>query len=377
MKKAIKILLILLISITLYSCQKSQEFILEKLVIEQINENTVSWTKDVNAVEYEIDINGIINITTNNEYVFIKDGNYEIKVRSIADRQSLYKNSPWSELFNLEVQLIKIEGVIVLEDVSINLKFSETYLIIPTLLPTKLNSKVLYESDDDDIVTVENGLVTAIGLGTAIIKVSTDKYQSAYLQVVVKPSVTVNNGLSIEIEEKEILSLNTVISPTPNSNVVIRYESSDTSVLFVGPTGIINAIKPGLAVVTITTSNGGSQQVEVTVTEIVPAEIMLTVIIPSNSYPDFEVYLVGSFNDWAIKDINYKLVQDSENPFKFSLLIKTIEAKSYIEYKYILSTSEGYAWESYQNSPTANRMFYVTSGPSNVSDVIERWQEFN
>lgn len=91
----------------------------------------------------------------------------------------------------------------------------------------------------------------------------------------------------------------------------------------------------------------------------------------------FEMYLVGSFNSWKVKDVIYKMTPVEGDPFKYTMTVPTFTSKTEVQYKYIMGSSTHYAWESYQNSPTANRTIYVPGGTSSVNDIVEVWQSLN
>lgn len=135
----------------------------------------------------------------------------------------------------------------------------------------KTNAKkqdiLAWSSSNDSIVTVENGLVTAKGEGTAIIKVECNGKTDS-CEVTVKNTVT-------EIEEDTVFlrtkgadktyQLNSSVTGRSNS---VKWTSSDNKVASVSK-GKVTAKKAGTATITAT-ANGVSDSVTVTVEDYIP-----------------------------------------------------------------------------------------------------------
>ena len=103
--------------------------------------------------------------------------------------------------------------------------------------------------------------------------------------------------------------------------------------------------------------------------------VTFVVYVPEILEEGQHIYLVGSFNEWLIKDEVYRLKQDVNDPLKYSITLYNLVAKRDMQYKYILGSAVNYAWEVHQNSPIANRNYFVVGGPSQTNDTVVLWQE--
>ena len=124
--------------------------------------------------------------------------------------------------------------------------------------PSPTSSKISYTSSDPSVASVdENGYITGVSLGTAVITATTDNGLSATSTVTVNAPIT-----SMEFEHPSITvykgdsrKLNLVYSPADTTDS-INYSSSSTSGLTVDSTGTINAKSAGTYTVTATSQSG-------------------------------------------------------------------------------------------------------------------------
>ncbi|MGE7602917.1 Ig-like domain-containing protein [Peribacillus sp. NPDC097675] len=122
------------------------------------------------------------------------------------------------------------------------------------------NKNVVWSTSDPSIATVKNGIVQAIGSGTAMITVSTE---DGKLQDTAKVNVTVPvtgvtvdpNSLNLTVGGKDA-TLTATIAPSNASNQNFTWTTSDPSVATV-ENGIVHPVGPGKATITVTTEDGG------------------------------------------------------------------------------------------------------------------------
>lgn len=133
---------------------------------------------------------------------------------------------------------------------------NDTYTLKADVMPVNTTNKsVLWESSDENIVTVENGTLTAINKGEAYISATT----MDGTQLIAKCAVTVLKHVrKIVVEPEEIElevgakhALETYVLPSNASNVNLLYSSSDDRVATVDDGGIITALSDGEAIITI------------------------------------------------------------------------------------------------------------------------------
>lgn len=144
--------------------------------------------------------------------------------------------------------------------------------LVATVYPVNASDKSLnWSSSNTEVATVENGVVTAIGNGTATITVkTTDGNFEDTCTVTVTTAVT---GVTLNEEEISIkvgsdtFTLIANIAPTTASNKGITWTSSDESVATVDENGVVTAVANGTATITATTADGSfTATCEVTVT---------------------------------------------------------------------------------------------------------------
>lgn len=148
-----------------------------------------------------------------------------------------------------------------------------------TVLPeTAENQEVTWSSSDKEIVKVnKNGRVTAVSEGTAMIIVTTnDGGYTAECTVTVSKNapediavtgVTLNKRtLALKPGENEMLIA--TVSPVTAANKSLRWTSSNTDVATVDANGKVTAMANGMAVITVSTVDGGfTAQCTVTISE--------------------------------------------------------------------------------------------------------------
>lgn len=157
-----------------------------------------------------------------------------------------------------------VEGVS-LNIQEINLFKGETVQLEATITPcTASNKQIKWFPYESSVAIVdENGLVTAVGDGTATIQVMTvDGTFLASCVVRVRTKVTEINilgddeiALDIREVENRYYDCEATVSPSDATNKIVYWSSSDESVALAGAS-MITAIGPGVATITATDADG-------------------------------------------------------------------------------------------------------------------------
>ena len=114
-------------------------------------------------------------------------------------------------------------------------------------------------------------LVTGVGVGKCTITATTSKGVNASTDVeitsdVIEPtSIEIVGSTSITMKVKETRFLSYTLNPTNATENKVTYTSSNKNVVFVDSNGILAARAKGTAKITVTTSNGKTATVTVTV----------------------------------------------------------------------------------------------------------------
>jgi len=140
--------------------------------------------------------------------------------------------------------------------------------------PSNAAYTLTWESSDPSVATVdEQGVVRALADGTAVITATTDNGLSATCTLTVRrPSasgISISlNTLSLTVGDSQPLSY--VVEPS-NAAYTVTWESSDPSVATVNEKGVVYAVSPGMAIISVTTDNGLTAECNVNVE--VPSDI--------------------------------------------------------------------------------------------------------
>lgn len=207
-------------------------------------------------VSYEVSINNSVCLKINGK----EDGNTKLDNGYIVECKD-------------DIYVTDIE----LKEYLADLDMGETYQIRAELTPyTSDASKLIYESTDEDILTVDkNGVVKALACGTAAVKVYSPDYAvSTYMTFNVKEKIALkgieilNKALVLNKGESEKLNLK--FKPLNTTEKKVTYASSDENVATVTDAGLVYAVGAGKASVTVSGEHGVSAVIDVTVN--VPTE---------------------------------------------------------------------------------------------------------
>ena len=161
-----------------------------------------------------------------------------------------------------------------LDKTELELIEGETAELVAIVTPKDADNKnVTWSSSDESIATVDqNGKVTAVKEGVAIITVTTeDGDKTATCKVTVKKKVisvtdVILDETELELTEGESSELVAIVIPGNADNKNVTWSSSDESIATVDQHGKVTALKEGVAIITVTTEDGGkSATCEVTV----------------------------------------------------------------------------------------------------------------
>ena len=154
---------------------------------------------------------------------------------------------------------------ITLDKTEISLEATQTATLVATILPELATNKAAtWTSSDKAVASVdENGLVTAIAVGEAIITATTNDGSnlSASCKVTVIPTLVT----SIEVTPTEYegvegseFQLTAIILPEEATNKVVIWSSSDEAFANVSEGGLVKVLKEGNTVITASTTDGSN-----------------------------------------------------------------------------------------------------------------------
>lgn len=161
--------------------------------------------------------------------------------------------------------IYKVTGVS-LDKTSLNLNPGKEGTLTATITPDNAtNQNVTWESSDTKVVTVDNGLVTAVAEGTATITVTTaDGGKTATCEVTVTPpaktpvtSVTLDKTrLTLDVGGSDTLTA--TVKPDNATNKAVTWSTSNKNVATVN-NGVVTAVGAGTATITAAASDGSGK----------------------------------------------------------------------------------------------------------------------
>ena len=158
---------------------------------------------------------------------------------------------------------LSVKGV-TLNEHTLNLTVEESASLVAVINPENAeNTDVTWSSSNDEIATVSSrGVVTATGVGTATITVTTvDGGFTDQCVVNVEQGTITVTGVSLNYETvssyvEESLTLNATVEPYNATNQELTWSSSDEAVATV-TNGVVATLSVGTATITVTTVDGG------------------------------------------------------------------------------------------------------------------------
>lgn len=150
-------------------------------------------------------------------------------------------------------------------DIELDLGSSTT--LTANVMPADADNKtVTWKSSDNSVVTVNNGVITAVGRGWAEITATTSNgiSESCWVEVNVPVEKITLSKTSLTLELDESAELWAEISPDDAYDQYVRWSSTDENIVEVWD-GYVYAVGEGTAVITAETSNGKKASCEVTV----------------------------------------------------------------------------------------------------------------
>ncbi|PJI08992.1 MULTISPECIES: Ig-like domain-containing protein [Clostridium] len=151
-----------------------------------------------------------------------------------------------------------------------------TDTLTAAVTPKDVSDKgVTWQSSDPSIVTVdEDGKVTGVGVGTAVIMAATADGKIAACTVTVKEPTTIKlNKEKDTIDVGQGDTLTAVVTPDEIASQGVTWSTSDKTIATVDASGKITGVKAGTVMVTATTADGKTASCTVTVKD--PTTIVL------------------------------------------------------------------------------------------------------
>ncbi len=153
------------------------------------------------------------------------------------------------------------EGVSITADGETTLKVGGTAQLRATVTPDAATDKsVSWSTGNANVATVDgNGLVTAVGVGTATITCTNSAGQTATIDIIVEPTLVTSISLdrnTATMNAGESFALVVTILPEDATDKSVTWKSSNDGVATVSVDGVVTAVGAGTADVTATANDG-------------------------------------------------------------------------------------------------------------------------
>ena len=184
-----------------------------------------------------------------------------------------YKSQlPWSSATILE-EKVPVTGIRFDKENILFSEIGETALLRATVLPEDADNKnVRWESSNEKVATVENGIVTCKGYGTAEISATTEDggftavcKVTAERKEILPTSITLDKA-DVTMNVGETTKLKADVWPTDADNKSVIWNSDNEDIAKVSSDGVVTAVKAGKTKVYATTqANNLKAECEITV----------------------------------------------------------------------------------------------------------------
>ena len=221
-----------------------------------------------------IDFHEIITTKSSNTAVATVDETG--KITAVAPGTATIKIIVGGASASCKVTVTQAVTKIQLNKTSLSLDVPETYQLTATITPSDASNKnLIWSSSNESAATVdENGLVKAVGNGTAVIKAEAadgSSISASCTVTVIDPSkipvssITLNKT-ALSLEAMETYQLTASVSPANAANKALIWTSSNEAVATVDSNGQVTAVAKGTATITATAADGYGASASCTVT---------------------------------------------------------------------------------------------------------------
>lgn len=241
-----------------------------------------------------------INVPIFSDEIHFSNEQYlNLEVFVPEDAFSVYLNADvWKDFW--ELKAMKSVKTITLNQSILNLEPEQTFQLLPTVLPEDAyDASVKWSSSDTNVATVdENGIVTALDKGDAVISATATDGSGVTAQCLVHVDLLVKeieiSETAIGLEPKQSKKLEVTVLPDNAFVKDVVWSSNNEEVATVDQQGNVTAIAIGIASISVSTTDGSNltASCEVTVAELVKSIIVTPDIATVNEEESLQLSCV-------------------------------------------------------------------------------------
>ncbi len=254
-----------------------------------------------------------MNVTEGGDLFTLADGKVTAGTAAGKGYIEIVSTESPSVTKTVEINIVPKATEIALDVTSKTLNKGDSFTLTPTVGPEDAYDKgVIWSSSDDTVAKVENGVVTALKAGDAVITAETyDGTAKAECNITV---TVLSEEIRLNFTEKSIYIGETAeliaeVLPTDTVNKNISWSSDNKDVATVDENGVVTAVSKGTATITVTSEDTGvTAQAVITVlkhVESISAERMITVTQGDSFSIEVAFNPVDASNQniiWTVKD---------------------------------------------------------------------------
>lgn len=244
---------------------------------DEYSSSVANATQEGDYLTFDVDYEGnnidYVTITVygdNNQVIYTYEGApiNQVTVSTAGHKNvtcSISVNGQMTHFEQLFGQEIVHVSSVSLDTSSLELSIGDTYAFKTSVLPENAtNKELIWSTSDDSVVSVDNGIITALKEGKATISVkSKDGYKSSSAEITVVKKAPIIHVSSVSLDETSLdlltgdrATLTATVLPSNASDKTISWSSSDESVATV-KNGKVTAISAGQATISVTTKDEG------------------------------------------------------------------------------------------------------------------------
>lgn len=251
---------------------------------------------------------------------------------SYPDRTVIYgRNGSYAQTYadeyGYEFVAHEVNAVAVtLSESNLSIPKGKTVLLVATVDPSDYTDDITWKSTNTSVVTVsDDGLVTAVGVGTATVRIVIGDVSASCKITVIEPVTRITlNKTALTMDAQETQTLTVTIKPTNATIQTVQWSSSNEAVATVDENGVVTAVGKGTAKITASATDGSGISASCTVTVTGDYIIAESIAELQSSHP----YKNNSKDFWCYT------VPDAEKLFVSFSELTTVEEESDFIYLY-------------------------------------------
>lgn len=306
------------------------EFSSESVSIPIDGEATVSLTvtpierlSDVEVSVADDEVVSLVSDTDDKGYVF------SLKANALGSTTIVAVLDGDIARCSVSVEPISVTGIL-LDKTSLHLLVGDSETLSATILPDNATSpSVSWDTSDKEVVLVENGVVTAVGAGTATVTATSSSFVA---ECAVEVSTVEAESLTFDVSTKELTEeesfiINAVVLPENVTSKEVEWAACDATVISIEPFDAKES--DNIVSAKVTAIKAGATEITATIGEV---SAKCSVSVKSKVLPVAPVkigdyfYSDGTWSDGGLISIN----SDGTDPVWASVKPAPIEGKTVI-----------------------------------------------